>query len=138
MQFNTDLKAEVAIIGHAIFAGGAITQYLRPDIDNLAATFADWRSGAALFTRRTAQRKRQVEAVLLYKFAAKSDQQRVAELLMRDFASNPTTEAISRMDGVSMSTVTFDSHSLPVPLNGRVAETIYSQLYHQYHDGSVS
>lgn len=138
MEFNSDLKAEVAIIGHAIFAGSAITQYLRPDIDNLAATFADWSSGAALFTRRSAQGKRQVEAVVLYKFSPKSDQRRVAELLMHDFASNPTTEAISRTDGVGMSTVTFDSHSLPVPLNGRIAETIYSQLYHQYHDGSMS
>lgn len=138
MQFNSDLKAEIAVIGHAIFRGGAVTQYLRPGVGALAEGFADWKSGAALFTRQAPQGKRQVEAVVLYKFAPKSDQQRLAELLMRDFASESTTAAISRTPGVSMSTIVFESHSLPVPLDGRVAETIYSQLYHQYHDGSTS
>lgn len=138
MQFNSDLKAEVAIIGHAIFRGGAITQYLRPGVGALADGFADWKSGAALFTRQTPQGKRQVEAVVLYKFSPKSDQQRLAELLMRDFASEATTEALSRAPGISMSTVVFGSHSLSVPLDGRMAETIYAQLYHQYHDGSTS
>ena len=136
MQYNSDLRAQVAIIGHALFAGSNVTQYIRPGIDEFAQTFADWRSGAAIFTRRLADGRRQVLAVSLYRAAPNSDQDRIAALLQADFADNPTTEALSRLPGVSLTNIGFDSHSVPIPLIGKVAENIYSQLYHQFHDGS--
>lgn len=138
MQYNSDLRAQVAIIGHAIFAGSNVTQYIRPGIDELSQTFAAWRSGAAIFTRLTPEGRRQVLAISLYRLAPNSDPNRVAMLLQADFADNPTTEGLSRLPGVSLSTILFESHAIPIPLIGRVAENIYSQLYHQFHDGSQS
>lgn len=138
MQYNSDLRAQVAIIGHAVFAGNAVTQYLRPDIIGHVETFADWTSGAAIFTSRTPQGARQVHAISLYKMAPNSDQETVATLLQADFCDEPTTETLSQIPGVTLSTVVFGSHSIPIPLVGKVAENIYAQLYHQYHDGANS
>ena len=138
MRFNSDLKAQVAIVGHAVFKDGAITSYLRPGIDERAATFATWDSGAAIYTRRTPDGRRQVVSIALHRLAPNSDQKRVAELLLLDFADNPTTAEIGRAGDVKLSTVVFDSHAIPIPLIGKVADALYSQLYHQYHDGSVS
>ena len=136
MEINSDLRAQAAIIGHAIFADGNVTQYLRPGIDEHAQTFATWQSGAAIFTRRTEKGMRQVLAIALFRQAPGSDQATIARLLQADFADNPTTQALSRQEELSLSTVLFDSHSIPVPLPGKVAENIYAQIYHQYHDGS--
>jgi len=138
MQYNSDLRAQVAIIGHAIFAGATITQYIRPGIDDLSQMFVDWRSGAAIFTRRLPDGKRQVLAISLCRLAPNSDQDRVATLLQADFADNPTTASLSELPGVTLSVIHFDSHAVPIPLNGKVAENIYAQLYHQFHDGSNS
>ena len=138
MQYNSDLRAQVAIIGHAIFAGSNITQYIRLGIDELSQMFADWRSGAAIFTRRMPDGKRQVLAISLYRLAPNSDQDRAAALLQADFTDNPTTESLSQLPDVSLSVLQFDSHAVPVPLDGKVAENIYAQLYHQFHDGSTN
>lgn len=138
MQYNSDLRAQVAIVGHAVFAGDEITQHLRPDIIGHAETFADWTSGAAIFTSLTPSGKRRVHAISLYKMAPNSDQATVATLLQADFTAEPTTEALSRIPGITLSTLAFKSHSIPIPLVGKVAENIYAQLYHQYHDGSTS
>ena len=138
MQFNSNLRAQVAIIGHAIFTGSNITQYLRPGIDEQAQTFQNWQSGAAIFTQRSPGGARRVLTISLFRQQPKSDQATVAQLLQHDFADNPTTEQFSRDGGVTLSTVLFDSHSIPIPLLGKVAETIYAQLYHQYHDGSTN
>ena len=137
-QFNTDLKAQAAIIGHAIFQGDKVTQYLRPGIDEIAGNFTSWKSGAGLFMSRTTTGARQVQVVVLYRFAPKSDPARLAELLQADFADNPTTRAISQMPGLSLSTIVFDSHTIPIPLPDKIADTIYSQLYHQHQDGSTN
>jgi len=138
MQFNSDLKAEVAIIGHATFKGSSITQYLRPGIVDHSAIFAAWKSGAGIFTTRSATGARQVQAIALYRFFPKSDPARLAELLQADLADNQTTSAISQLPGLSLSTVTFDSHSLPIPLPRDIGDNIYGQIYHQFHDGSTS
>ena len=137
-QFNTDLKAQAAIIGHAIFQGGKVAQYLRPGIDDIAANFANWKSGAGIVTTRGAAGARQVQVIVLYRFAPNSDPTRLAELLQADFADNPTTRAISQMPGLSLSTIVFGSHTIPIPLPDKIADTIYSQLYHQHHDGSTN
>jgi hypothetical protein len=136
MQYNSDLRAQLAIIGHAIFTGNAMTHYIRPGIDELSQMFADWRSGAAIFTRTGPEGRRQVLAISLYRMASNSDQDRAAKLLQADFADNPTTQSLSELPGVSLSMLAFDSHAVPIPLLGKVAETIYAQLYHQFHDGS--
>jgi hypothetical protein len=136
MQYNSDLRAQVAIIGHAIFAGSNVTQYIRPGIDELSQTFAAWRSGAAIFTRPTPEGRRQVLAISLFRLAPNSDQDRVATLLQADFADNPTTEGLSQLTDVSLSTLLFESNAIPIPLIGKVAEKIYAQLYHQFHDGA--
>jgi hypothetical protein len=136
MQYNSELRAQVAIVGHAIFKGGRVAQYVRPGIDEMSQLFAGWKSGAGLFTSRTAMGARQVHAIVLFRMEPGSDQATQANLLMADFADNPTTEALSRLPGIELSTLAFDSHSVPIPLIERVAESIYSQLYHQYHDGS--
>jgi len=138
MKFNTDLQAQVAIIGHAIFNGDTIKQFVRPGIDDQVAMFANWGSGAAIFTRVSPEGRRQVKVITLYRLAPNSDQRRLAELLMLDFADNPTTGDIGRTENIKLATVAFDSHAIPVPLVGKVAENIYAQLYHQYHDGSTS
>jgi hypothetical protein len=138
MQYNSDLRAQVAIIGHAVFAGDDIIQHLRPDIIGHAETFADWTSGAAIFTSHTSAGKRRVHAISLYKMAPNSDQETIATLLQADFCTEPTTEALSGIPGITLSTLAFKSHSIPIPLIGRVAENIYAQLYHQYHDSSTS
>ncbi len=138
MQFNSDLKAQVAIIAHAIFKDGSVTQYLRPEIEDRAATFANWSSGAGIFTTRSAAGARLVQVIALYRFAPNSDQARLAELLQADFADNPTTAPVRDLPGLSLSTLAFSSHSLPIPLRREIADNIYGQLYHQYHDGSTS
>jgi hypothetical protein len=138
MQYNSDLKAQVAIVGHAVFAGDHITHFVRPGINELAASFSSWISGAGLFTRRAPDGKRQVVAITLFRQAPNSDQQRVAMLLQADFAQDPTTEALGGQPGITLSTVQFDSHAVPIPLVPRIAENIYAQLFHQYHDGSNS
>lgn len=138
MQYNSDLRAQLAIIGHAIFAGSNVTQYIRPGIDELSQMFVDWHSGAAIFTRRMPDGKRQVLGISLYRQAPNSDQDRVATLLQADFADNPTTESLSQLPGISLSVIQFDSRAVPIPLDGKVAENIYAQLYHQFHDGSNS
>jgi len=138
MQYNSDLRAQVAIIGHAIFTGSTITHYIRPGIDELSQMFADWRSGAAIFTRKEPGGRRQVLAISLYRMASYSDQDRAAALLQADFADNPTTASLSQLPDVSLSMIAFDSHAIPIPLLGKVAENIYAQLYHQFHDGSNS
>jgi len=137
-QFNTDLKAQAAIVGHAIFQGGKVTQYLRPGIDEMAASFAGWKSGAGLFTVRSPAGARQVQVILLYRFSPNSDPTRLAELLQADFADNPTTRAISQMSGLTLATIVFDSHTIPIPLPDKIADAIYSQLYHQHHDGATN
>jgi len=137
MQFNSDLKAQVAIIGHALFVGDQVTQYVRPGIDETASTFAKWPSGAAIFTSTTPRGARQVLAIALFKQSPNSDQARVAALLQADFADNPTTRALSQQSGTSLSVVIFDSHEIPIPLIGTFAGNVYGQLYHQYHDGST-
>src|ERR1700761_7163528 len=101
MQFNSDLRAQVAIIGHAIFMGANITQYLRPGIDDQAQIFLNWQSGAAIFTSTSPQGTRQVHAISLFKQQPKSDQATVAKLLQTDFADNPTTEQLSQLRGLS-------------------------------------
>lgn len=136
MLYNSDLRAQVAIIGHAIFAGSHVTQYIRPGIDQISQTFAAWRSGAAIFTQLSPEGRRQVLAISLYRLAPNSDQNRAAALLQADFADNPTTGELSRLPGVSLSTILFDSAAISIPLIGTVAEKIYSQLYHQFHDGA--
>jgi hypothetical protein len=138
MQYNSDLQAQVAIIGHAIFTGGTVTHYIRPGIDELSQMFADWRSGAGIFTRKQADGRRQVLAISLYRLSPNSDPDRVASLLQADFVDNPTTASLSQLPAVSLSTIGFDSNSVPIPLAGKVAENIYAQLYHQFHDGSNS
>ena len=135
-SFNSDYKAQVAIIGHAIFAGGQITHFVRPGIDDIAALFADWKSGAGIFTRQTPEGRRQVTAIALFRQAPQSDQGRVAELLQADFLQDPTTQMISQMAEFTLSTLQFDSRSVPIPLVQRIAENIYQQLYHQFHDGA--
>ena len=138
MQFNSDLKAEVAIVGHATFKGSSITQYLRPGIVDHSAVFAEWKSGAGIFTTRSPSGSRQVHAVTLYRFSPKSDPARIAELLQADLADNQTTRAVSELPGLDLSTVTFDSHSLPIPLPRAIGDNIYGQIYHQFQDGSTS
>ena len=138
MQYNSELRAQVAIVGHAIFKGGRVAHYVRPGVDEMSQLFAGWKSGAGLFTSHTATGARQVHGIVLYRLEPGSDQATLANLLMADFSDNPTTEALSRLPGITLSTLIFDSHAVPIPLIERVAESIYSQLYHQYHDGARS
>ncbi len=134
--FNSDLKAQVAIIGHAIFSGGDVAHFVRPGIKEMAALFDDWQSGAGIFTRRTPEGRRKVVAIVLFRRAPGSDQERVAALLQADFLQDPTTELISQQPDITLATLQFDAHSVPIPLAPKTAENIYQQLFHQFHDGA--